>query len=80
MTPGAAKADTDQQNLVDQARITMDHLRTDREFGTAKELLRKARAVLIVPNLVKAGFFFGGEGGDGVILARSGHGALYVVA
>lgn len=76
---------SDQQNLVDEARITLDHLRTDREFGTAQDLMRRARAVLIVPNLVKAGFFFGGEGGDGVMLARSGRGtwagpAFYTLA
>ena len=71
VTPPGARAATEQQDLVDEARITLDHLRTDKEFGTAKDLLRKARAVLIVPNLVKAGFFFGGEGGSGVMLARS---------
>jgi SH3 domain-containing YSC84-like protein 1 len=85
MTPGAANAATDQQNLVDEARITLDHLQTDKSFGNAPELLRKARAVLIVPTLVKAGFFLGGEGGDGVMLARSGHGtwtdpAFYTLA
>ena len=84
LTPVAAHA-TDQQNLVDEARITLDHLRTDKEFGNAPELLRKARAVLIVPTLVKAGFFLGGEGGDGVMLARSGRGtwtdpAFYTLA
>lgn len=83
--PGAAWAASDQQNLVDEARITLDHLKSDQEFGNAKELLRHARAVLIVPNLVKAGFFFGGEGGDGVLLARSGGGtwtnpAFYTLA
>jgi lipid-binding SYLF domain-containing protein len=84
IAPGMAKA-SDEQNVVDEARITLDHLRTDKEFGTAKELLRRARAVLIVPNLVKAGFFLGGEGGDGVLLARSAHGtwtdpAFYTLA
>jgi lipid-binding SYLF domain-containing protein len=64
-------AASDQQNLVDEARITLDHLKTDKEFGNAPEALRKARAVLIVPNLVKAGFFLGGEGGDGVMLAHN---------
>jgi lipid-binding SYLF domain-containing protein len=73
LTP-SAKAATDQQNLIDQARITLDHLKSDKEFGNAAELIRRSRAVLIVPNLVKAGFIFGGEGGDGVLLARSGHG------
>jgi lipid-binding SYLF domain-containing protein len=84
MAPVSANA-SDQQNLVDEARITLDHLRTDKSFGNAPELLRTARAVLIVPNLVKAGFFLGGEGGDGVMLARSGHGtwtdpAFYTLA
>ena len=67
-----ARAASDQQNVVDEARITVDHLRSDKEFGNAPELLHRARAVLIVPNLVKAGFFLGGEGGDGVMLARTG--------
>jgi lipid-binding SYLF domain-containing protein len=85
LTPVAAKAGTDEQNLVDESRITLDHLRTDQEFGSAKDLLRHARAVLIVPNLVKAGFFLGGEGGDGVMLARSANGtwtdpAFYTLA
>jgi lipid-binding SYLF domain-containing protein len=85
LRPSPAAAATDQQNLVDEARITLDHLRTDREFGTAKDLIHRARAVLIVPNLVKAGFFLGGEGGDGVMLARSGGGtwagpAFYTLA
>jgi lipid-binding SYLF domain-containing protein len=82
--PGA-RAASDQQNLVDEARITLDHLKSDQSFGNAKELLRHARAVLIVPNLVKAGFFFGGEGGSGVMLARSAGGtwtspAFYTLA
>src|ERR1700722_11008341 len=80
-----ARAATDQQNLVEEARITVDHLKNDKEFGNAPELLHKARAVLIVPNLVKAGFFIGGEGGDGVMIARSGRGtwtdpAFYTLA
>lgn len=82
--PGAQAA-SEQQNLVDEARITLDHLKSDPSFGNAKELLRHARAVLIVPNLFKAGFFFGGEGGDGVMLARSAGGtwtppAFYTLA
>jgi lipid-binding SYLF domain-containing protein len=72
--PAAAAAATDQQNLVDEARITLDHLKTDKEFGDAQNMLHRARAVLIVPNLVKAGFFLGGEGGDGVMLAHNRNG------
>jgi lipid-binding SYLF domain-containing protein len=75
LNPGSARAATEEQNLVDQARITLDHLRHDKEFGDAKQLLRHARAVLIVPNLVKGGFIFGGEGGNGVMMARTAGGA-----
>jgi lipid-binding SYLF domain-containing protein len=67
-----AKADTDQQNLVDRARITVDDLRKDQEFGNARDLLKTARGVMIIPSLVKGGFFLGGEGGEGVLMTRAG--------
>ena len=69
-----AHAASDQQNLIDRARITIDDVHRDKAFGTAPEMLRKARAVLIIPRLYKGGFFVGGEGGDGVLLARTAHG------
>ena len=68
--PQAVQA-TEQQNLVDRAHIAVDDLRRDREFGNAAQLLRGAKGVLIVPSLVKLGFFFGGEGGEGVLLTRN---------
>jgi SH3 domain-containing YSC84-like protein 1 len=67
----AARAASDQENLVDQARITIDNLKKDQEFGNAVALMRKARGVLIVPALLKGGFFVGGEGGSGVLLTRN---------
>jgi lipid-binding SYLF domain-containing protein len=69
-----AQAATDQQNLVERARITVDDLKRDKEFGNAAQLIRRARAVLIVPRLYKGGFFVGGEGGSGVLLARARNG------
>jgi lipid-binding SYLF domain-containing protein len=69
-----AQAATAQQNLVDRARITLDDLRHDKEFGNATGLLQRARGVLIVPRLFKGGFFIGGEGGSGVLMTRTGAG------
>ena len=69
-----AHAATDQQNLVDRARITIDDVHKDKAFGNSNELLHRARAVLIVPRLYKGGFFVGGEGGDGVLIARTPRG------
>jgi lipid-binding SYLF domain-containing protein len=57
-----------------QANQTGSHLRSDPAFGTARNMMQGAEAVYIVPKLVKGGFIFGAEGGDGVLLHRTGHG------
>jgi lipid-binding SYLF domain-containing protein len=81
---GSARAGTDQQEVVDYAKATVEGLTSDRSYGTAPQLLRRARAVMIVPQLVKGGFFVGGEGGTGVLLAKTATGwsypAFYTVA
>ncbi len=70
----SARAQTSQQVTVDGARKVLADLRHDKEFGNASSLLHRARAVLIVPKLIKGGFFIGGEGGDGVLMARTSAG------
>jgi lipid-binding SYLF domain-containing protein len=62
------------QSVLAHATATVEDLKHDRMFGDARNALRHARAVLIVPQLVKGGFIFGAEGGDGVLLARTGRG------
>jgi SH3 domain-containing YSC84-like protein 1 len=69
-TASAALAASDQQDLVEHARITLDDLHKDKEFGNGAQLLRRAKGVMIVPSLIKGGFFLGGEGGTGVLLTR----------
>ncbi len=44
------------------------------EKGIPRELLDKAEAIGIFPNVVKAGFIFGGRGGDGLVSRRTGTG------
>jgi lipid-binding SYLF domain-containing protein len=63
---------SDQTELIDRANRTVDHLRSDPAFSQAARMIHSARAVLIVPRLVKGGFIFGAEGGDGVLLKRNG--------
>lgn len=60
----------DQMAVLNQATITVDKMRYDPTFGPSRQILRSARAVLIVPQLLKGGFIFGAEGGDGVLLQR----------
>ena len=68
-----AQAD-DKTDLLQNANRTVSHLRSDPAFGTARTMLQGAEAVYIVPKLVKGGFIFGAEGGDGVLLKRTGKG------
>jgi len=63
---------SDQTDLVRRAGVVLDEARRDPQFGTSKDLFRTARAVMVVPSLVKGGFFVGGEGGNGVLMARHG--------
>ncbi|WP_428484143.1 lipid-binding SYLF domain-containing protein [Rhodopila sp.] len=67
-TPG------EQQILVDRATLTTQELMTQTVSDGPRSLLRRAKAVMICPRIFKAGFFFGGEGGRCVLLARAGNG------
>jgi lipid-binding SYLF domain-containing protein len=69
-TPAAA---SDKSELLQDANKTVDNLKQDPAFAQAARMLDGARAVYIVPKLVKGGFMFGAEGGDGVLLVRHGH-------
>jgi len=75
---GKAQAEqaTDQTIMVGRAGTTVERLRSDSNFGKIMaDLLGRARAVLIVPDLVKGGFILGAQYGTGVLLAkdRDGH-------
>jgi lipid-binding SYLF domain-containing protein len=70
--PAAEAADT--ATLLAHANATVVDLKRDPVFGNARTTLRNARAVLIVPRLIKGGFVFGAEGGDGLLLARTRRG------
>lgn len=72
--PARADAASERAELLRDANRVVSHLRNDPAFGTARTMLQGAEAVYIVPKLVKAGFIFGGEGGDGVLLHRTGRG------
>jgi lipid-binding SYLF domain-containing protein len=72
-----ASADTPQgqQELVDRATLAVNDVLSDQQGDGARQLLPRARAVMICPRVFKAGFLFGGEGGGCVLLARGGQGS-----
>lgn len=78
-------AQQDQQDIVDKARIALNALRNDPDHPNLNTVLGRAKAVLIIPSLLKAGFLIGGEGGSGVLLVRNANGewsppAFYTLA
>ncbi len=68
----AAQAQTDQQKLVDSADVTLSNFMRDPEMKWLQQNIHRAKAVLISPEIVKAGFIVGGSGGRGVLVARAG--------
>jgi lipid-binding SYLF domain-containing protein len=61
----------DQQALVDKARITIESFMADPNLSWFHEHVTYARALFIVPQLLKGAFFFGGSGGSGVLLVHN---------
>ena len=80
----AAPTASEPADLVQRANVTLDEARRDPQFGTSSDLFGTAKAIMVVPQLVKGGFFVGGEGGNGMLIARRGHGwsspAFYTLA
>jgi lipid-binding SYLF domain-containing protein len=64
--PAYAVEPNEQQVLVDQAQITLRDFQKAPEMAWFRDALPKAKGVLIVPGLVKAGLILGGSGGSGV--------------
>ena len=71
--PQSARAQdtSNEQAAVDRAMAAVESLRTGPGSPpNLGELLHKARGIMIFPELVKAGFIFGAQGGSGVLLSR----------
>lgn len=62
------------QAIVDEARDTIESLKTQKHYPDFKTTLAQAKGVAIFPNLYKGAFFFGAEGGNGVVLTRDAAG------
>lgn len=65
-----AKEAANPVELLEDASTTLKHFLDDKQMGWLHQNLKKAKAVLIVPSLVKVGFFLGGAGGNAVLFAR----------
>ena len=68
--PAKAAEPVDQQGLVDKAHATFQSFMVDSNMAYLKDHLREAKGLLIVPSMLKAGFWIGGSGGSGVLIVK----------
>jgi lipid-binding SYLF domain-containing protein len=66
----AAKDKAEAEKTVKESVTVLKDFSADPNMTWYRDHITKAKAVLIIPTLVKAGFIFGGSGGTGVVLAR----------
>jgi len=61
----------DARQLVDKARLTFESFMADKDLGpSVRSLVKRAKGVLIYPQLLKGAFLVGVSGGSGVMLAH----------
>ena len=70
VSPVRAQASTEQQRVVDRARIVIEEFLVDDNFANIRAYVQNAYAVFIVPDMLQAGLIIGAEHGLGVLLAR----------
>lgn len=58
------------QRVIDRARLVIEGFLDDPDFARMHVYVQNAFGVLIVPDMLKGGFFIGAEHGTGVLLAR----------
>jgi SH3 domain-containing YSC84-like protein 1 len=68
--PACAADPVEQQGTVDKSLVTFRNFMANPEMAWFRDNLKDAKALLIVPSLLKAGFIWGGSGGSGVLVAR----------
>ncbi|MGH6780640.1 MAG: lipid-binding SYLF domain-containing protein [Sphingomonadaceae bacterium] len=71
--PGPSMADDaqDARHLVDKARLTLESFMADKDLGPGvRSLMKRAKGVLIYPQVLKGAFLVGISGGSGVLLAH----------
>jgi lipid-binding SYLF domain-containing protein len=64
-------AASEQQQLVDKSKMTMESFVADSSAGPAiRDFKSTAKALFIIPQFVRGAFVFGGAGGSGVLVVR----------
>jgi SH3 domain-containing YSC84-like protein 1 len=66
----------DATQLVDKARLSLEGFMSDNNMGAFNDLVKQAKGVFIIPQMLKGAFIVGASGGSGVLLVyddKTGH-------
>lgn len=63
------------QDIVNRAAATVERFATGKNVRGFTEYITEAKAVVVLPRAIKAGFIFGAEAGNGVLVVRGADGA-----
>jgi lipid-binding SYLF domain-containing protein len=61
---------TNQTIMIDRAVTTLNNFLGDKNMGWFRKHIGDSYGIIIMPQLIKGGFIFGGAGGKGVLIAR----------
>jgi lipid-binding SYLF domain-containing protein len=71
-TPASADDRQDAAQLVEKAEMTLQSFMSDSSMDAFRDLVKQAKGILVVPQLLEGAFVFGASGGSGVLLVRDG--------
>jgi len=60
----------DAQAIVDKAKVTFNTFMADKDYEWLQKNLKNVKGLVIYPQVLKAGFIFGGSGGTGILVVR----------
>ena len=72
LSAAPARAQTEQQTLVDRATLTVQEMFSDQVNPDGRRILKNAKGIMICPRVFKAGFILGGQVGSCVLVGRQG--------
>jgi len=68
--PAMADDAQDARQLVEKARLTFENFMADKDLGpNVRSLVKRAKGVLIYPQILKGAFIVGASGGSGTMQA-----------
>jgi lipid-binding SYLF domain-containing protein len=69
-----AMAENDAVTTVESATQVFKEIMNDPKTRIPPEVLRSSQGIAIIPNVIQAGFFFGGRRGTGIVVVREENG------